>query len=206
MPGRDRRAAIAGLIVGLLLIAAGVLVWLAAPALDPDLYSRLRLPVEARVLPWVLRITELGGAVTMIPIGLVACAWLVRSRRTSRALWLFATVASGRILVELAKGLIARPRPPVAERLADVTSLSFPSSHSAGSMLTVVALCFALEARTRGWVLAIGFSLAIGATRVALGVHWASDVLAGWGCGLAWATACWLAAGERTQPRPNPRG
>jgi undecaprenyl-diphosphatase len=61
-------------------------------------------------------------------------------------------------------------------------------------MMTCVALCLVFDARRPAWIAAVLFALAIGLTRVALGVHWPSDVIAGWGFGLAWPMiwARWL--------------
>ena len=123
---------------------------------------------------------------------------LALRRRYALTLWLLATIATGRVLVELAKIGFDRPRPPSVDRLADVTSLSFPSSHAAGTVLTCAALCLALDA-SRAARLGCGiFAVAIGFTRILLGVHWPSDVLAGWGFGLFWAMLCarWLPSRE----------
>ena len=192
-PRRDINAR-AALGVGVLLIVLGLLVWAVGGGIDESLHRALHLGGSKTALGWMLRLTNLGGAAVMIPLGLIGCGLLLARRRFARALWVFAAIASGRIIVELTKIAVARPRPPSADRLADVTSLSFPSSHAAGAMLTCLALCFAFDARRPFWWMALLFAVAVGGTRVALGVHWPSDVAAGWGFGLAWATVCarWL--------------
>ena len=174
---------------GAALIAAGLALWLAMPAQDLALYRALHIGASARSLPWLVRLTDVGGAAIMIPFALLVSAWLAIRRHYPQAVWLLATITSGRIVIELAKALFARDRPAIADRLVSVTSASFPSSHSAGTMLTCVALCLALRARLPAWALAATFTCAIGFTRVALGVHWPSDVLAGWGIGLVWVAA-----------------
>jgi undecaprenyl-diphosphatase len=180
--------------MGVLLIALGLLGWAIGGSIDQSLHHLLHVRGDTVVLRAVLQLTNLGGASVMIPVALLACAWLAARRLTRLALWLFATIAFGRILVEFAKLGFARPRPPTADWLTDVTSLSFPSSHAAGAMLTCLALCFAFDARRPFWWIGLLFAVAVGGTRVALGVHWPSDVAAGWGFGLAWATICarWL--------------
>jgi undecaprenyl-diphosphatase len=194
MTGRRDISARPALAAGVFLIMIGVLVWAVGGGIDLSLHRALHLGGSKAVLHWVLRLTNLGGAAVMIPLGLIGCGWLFARRRFARALWLFLAIGSGRIIVELAKIAVERPRPPSADRLADVTSLSFPSSHAAGAMLTCIALCFAFDARRPFWWIALLFAVAVGGTRVALGVHWPSDVAAGWGFGLAWATICarWL--------------
>jgi undecaprenyl-diphosphatase len=110
------------------------------------------------------------------------------------AVWLFATIGSGRIIVELIKIALHRPRPLPVDRLVLVDSASFPSSHSAGAMLTGVALVMAFGRGPRWLGAAIGFAMAVGWSRIALGVHWPSDVLAGWGFGLLWVGGARLLA------------
>jgi membrane-associated phospholipid phosphatase len=193
MIGFTRPPHAAALAIGLALIGVGTLIWQLDPALDMRLHVLFLLDRHSPNLFWVLRLTDIGGGAALIPLALAGCAWLVARGQAPRAAWLFAVVASGRVLVEGAKELIGRVRPPVADQLATATTLSFPSSHSAGSMLTCVALCLAFGSGPTAWVVAVGYGLLVGSTRLLLGVHWASDVLAGWGFGLAWACV-WSAA------------
>lgn len=90
---------------------------------------------------------------------------------------------------------------PKRPRAVEVMNPSFPSGHamlSAVVFLTIGVLSahFAQRKRVKVYVMAAAISVAllIGLTRVYLGVHWPSDVLAGWSLGAAWALACWLAA------------
>ena len=187
--------------MGVLLIALGLLGWAIGGSIDQSLHHLLHVRGDTVVLRAVLQLTNLGGSAVMIPVALLACAWLATRRQTRLALWLFATIAFGRILVEFAKLGFARPRPPTADWLTDVTSLSFPSSHAAGATMSCVALCLVFAARRSYWIAALLFALSIGVTRVALGVHWPSDVLAGWGFGLAWPMLCarWLPQDRATE-------
>lgn len=133
--------------------------------------------------------TRAGSLPIVAPIILGATIWLWRRHRAARALWLVVTVVAGRVAVELLKHLVHRPRPPIADRLAVEGSYSFPSAHSAGTMIAGLALVTALGLG-RGWLFAaLLFAGAIGWSRVALAVHWPSDVLAGWGFGLLWIAA-----------------
>ncbi|MBU1463347.1 MAG: phosphatase PAP2 family protein, partial [Alphaproteobacteria bacterium] len=88
-----------------------------------------------------------------------------------------------------------RPRPDLVEQLVSVQTPSFPSGHAAGNMMMFGAL--AMLARRRGGYGAAGMMIAlIGISRVWLGVHWPSDVTAGWIEGLGWLALCrvWLPA------------
>jgi undecaprenyl-diphosphatase len=108
----------------------------------------------------------------------------------------------GGLLLSLAlKTGFHRPRPDLVSRGAMIYTSSFPSGHSMLSAvvyLTGGALLAVVHAARRVRVYLIGCSilatLLVGISRVYLGVHWPSDVLAGWAAGAAWAAACWLMA------------
>jgi len=185
------------LIAGALLSTLGLLLWVAAP-IDCAIHHAVLLARHGWAVRQALWFTSLGGLLVMGPIALLVAGWLFWRRRRAEALWLILTIASGRLVVEGVKLLVQRPRPPIADRLELVTSWSFPSSHSAGTMMTCAALAL-LWGRPAGWIAALIAAGAIGWSRVALGVHWPSDVLAGWGFGLLW-----VGAASRWLPHQNP--
>lgn len=182
------------LVAGALLTLLGLLLW-ATPPIDLAIHHAALLARQGWVVRQALWFTSLGGLLVMGPVALAVAAWLAWRGRGREALWLVLTVASGRLLVEGVKLIVQRPRPPIADRLELVTSWSFPSSHSAGTMMTCAALVM-LWGRPAGWTGALLAAGAIGWSRAALGVHWPSDVLAGWGFGLLWvgAAAHWRPA------------
>lgn len=95
--------------------------------------------------------------------------------------------------VELTKLVVERSRPDVIPYTVSVTSFSFPSGHAANSMITFLSLAFILtpqEYRRRSVMGAVAASVVVGATRPMLGVHWPSDVMAGWAFGILWVTIC----------------
>ena len=128
-----------------------------------------------------------------------ALAFLMHGRRR-HALVLVATVLLADVSSEVLKHIYDRPRPDLVPHGSYVYSSSFPSGHStmsAATFLTLAMLIASLEPQ-RGvkvmvYVLAMALMLAIGFSRVYLGVHWPSDVLAGWCLGAAWALAAWTA-------------
>ena len=189
----DRRLLIAGGILVLL----GLLLWAAGPV-DLAIHHAMLLARQGWAVRQALWFTSLGGLLVMGPVALVVAGWLFWHRRGREALWLVLTIASGRLVVEGVKLLVQRPRPPIADRLELVTSWSFPSSHSAGTMMTCAALAM-LWGRPAGWIAALLVAGAIGWSRVALGVHWPSDVLAGWGFGLLW-----VGVAARWRPTKSP--
>ena len=117
-------------------------------------------------------------------------------------MWLVAIAAGGGgFLSTVMKQLFGRDRPDVVPHLVAVTSSSFPSGHSmlaAIVYLTLGALLarFAARRRTRVYLLTVALfvTFVVGSSRVYLGVHYPTDVLAGWCIGSAWALTCWVAA------------
>ena len=136
-------------------------------------------------------------------------AFLIHGRKR-HALVLAGTVILAEISSDLAKTLYARPRPDLVPHGTYVYSASFPSGHStlsAATYLTLAVLIASLEpnrgTKAMVFVLAAAMVLAIGFSRVYLGVHWPSDVLAGWSLGAAWALAGWSVL-RRIVRRPLP--
>lgn len=142
----------------------------------------------------------MGEPTVLIGAGVVVAAWLFY-RGHRRLPWvLIAIVALGRGLSELQKYWIARARPDVEPHLVVVKTSSFPSGHATSSMIFFLTLALVLAAGTRWrWPAAIGavlLSLAIGTSRVMLGVHWPSDVIGGWAFGILWVLLTLRLAGR----------
>ncbi len=134
-------------------------------------------------------LTEAGGSAVLIPVSFAGALLLFVVRRDWRAPILFLAITlSGRLLVELQKDWLHRLRPDANEHLVNVQSYAFPSGHSANSLMVWVGLALLLPTRRRGPALAAAamLVLAVGASRVMLGVHWPSDVIGGWSFGLFW--------------------
>ena len=140
----------------------------------------------------LILVTQLGGAPVLLTLAALA-AVVTAMRRRAAGIALVLTVLGGRLLVEVMKLAVDRPRPAFDEHPVTVFSQSFPSGHAGNSMITYGAIAlFALPARwrTAGLIAAVTLSLAIGMTRPALGVHWPSDVLGGWCLGILWLLVC----------------
>lgn len=143
--------------------------------------------------------TAFGSTTVLAVVTASAVGFLLALRRVRAALFLAFTIVAGQALCSLLKLVVARSRPEVVPHLADVWTQSFPSSHammSAVVYLTLAALA-ARYLRARGAkillvVLAVVMTLLVGLSRLYLGVHYPSDVLAGWCAGLAWALLCWV--------------
>jgi len=146
-------------------------------------------------------ITSLGSSVVLVLITTATVIYFLLIRRPGTALLFFVAVAGGQVLSSLLKLGIDRPRPELVSHLVDETSLSFPSGHAMLSAVTYLTLG-TLAARvlhgraTKVYVLSLAVltTVLVGVSRIYLGVHWPSDVLAGWCAGFAWAMLCWLVA------------
>jgi len=146
-------------------------------------------------------VTALGSTVVLMLITTATIIYLLLIRRPSTALFVLAAVASGQALSTLLKHEVDRPRPDLVSHLVNETSLSFTSGHAMLSTVTYLTLGslaarFLPDRRTKIFVfsLAVLITVLVGTSRVYLGVHWPSDVLAGWCAGFAWDMLCWLAA------------
>ena len=145
-------------------------------------------------------VTALGGVTVMTMVTIVAVLAFLMHRRRWHAGIMAATVLLAFVSSEGLKMVYSRPRPDLVPHGSFVYSGSFPSGHStlsAATFLTLAMLIASLEP-SRGtkrmvFILAGMLVLGIGFSRVYLGVHWPSDVLAGWSLGAAWALAAWMA-------------
>jgi undecaprenyl-diphosphatase len=145
--------------------------------------------------------TALGGVGVLGLLTLTSAGYLWLQKLRGVALFVLAAIGGGLLLSLALKSGFDRPRPELVSYGAMVYTSSFPSGHSMLSAvvyLTGGALLGALHGARRLRIYLIGCSvlatLLVGVSRVYLGVHWPSDVLAGWAAGAAWASACWLVA------------
>jgi undecaprenyl-diphosphatase len=146
-------------------------------------------------------ITSMGSAVVLILMTLLILGYLWISGRVRIAAMIAVATAGGQALNLALKTGFARERPDVAMRLVEVSSTSFPSGHAMASSifyLTIGVLLARTATRRREKTYFVGSAMLItfliGFSRVYLGVHYPTDVLAGWSAGTAWAIACWFVA------------
>lgn len=145
--------------------------------------------------------SRFGSTPSLIVIALAAGAWLAWRGRKADSLLVVAGSAGALALGPVLKAIVERPRPALSDHVVFVHSWSYPSGHSLNSM-AVLGLLTVLAVRERPGVprrtlLAVlgGFLVVVvGFSRVYLGVHWPSDVLAGWLIGILWLTVCFTVA------------
>lgn len=173
--------------------------------LDRRLLLALRVPgdVEDPLGPsWFEEMmrdfTALGGVGVLTLFTLAAVGYLLLTGRRRLAASVTAMVVGGVLISSLIKAGIDRPRPDLVTHGSHVSSASFPSGHSmlsATVYLTLAALLVRVRAvaAVKGYVVTVAVLLTVlvGVSRVYLGVHWPTDVLAGWTIGAAWAVLVW---------------
>jgi undecaprenyl-diphosphatase len=157
-------------------------------------------------------VTALGSVtvVTLLTIGAAGHLRLTRGREP--ALLLLVSVAGGVLLSHGLKFAFERQRPDLVPHATEVFTASFPSGHAMTSATAYLALGALLaeshpRRRVGAWLLgvAVVVTALVGVSRVHLGVHWPTDVLAGWAAGLAWASLCWLLARRLRRARADRR-
>lgn len=221
-----------GLLVGLSIIAgllfgfvelAGEVMEGETSAFDKRLLLALRDPLNPDQPggPWWLArvardITSLGSTTILTLVTVATLGFLLLLHKRAAALLVLVSIGGGGALSAGLKMLFDRARPDLVPHGDQVISASFPSGHamqSAVVYLTLGALLaqFVEGRRTKAYLLAwaMVLTLVIGSSRVYLGVHWPTDVLAGWSVGAAWAALCWILAewlqrrGTVEQDRPE---
>jgi undecaprenyl-diphosphatase len=212
--------AIGGHELGMLLAMAGILLgvwlfWFIASAvvdggtgeIDKRILLSFRRPGDlAPIGPPVVQdiardITALGGATILTLITAFTGGFLTLGGRTRLGLFIYGAVGSGLVASTILKDLFHRARPDIVPHESYVFTSSFPSGHSmlsAVAYLTLGALLARSQPRKRlrAYLLitAALVTFLVGVSRVYLGVHWPTDVLAGWTAGITWATFWWLIA------------
>jgi undecaprenyl-diphosphatase len=176
--------------------------------LDHQVLLALRTAGDASnpIGPWWVQeaaadLTSLGGISVLSLFTLLAVSYLLLQRHRGAALRLVLGLIGAVGLSEGLKAVFERERPPVAYQAVETLNASFPSGHALLSTVFYLSLGTLVaqglkRRREKAWVLgsAVALALIVGLTRVYLGAHWLSDVLAGWCVGAAWAMSLWLAA------------
>jgi undecaprenyl-diphosphatase len=175
-------------------------------AFDEWLLLSLRTPGDPavpigpkRVQELMRDITALGSTGVLTIMVLSVVGFLAMTRKSHAAILVLVSVVGGTLLSQTMKFTFARPRPDLVPHGAEVYTASFPSGHSMMSAVAYLTLG-ALLARTQPdhgvkvyiMTIAVTLTLMVGISRVYLGVHWPTDVLAGWSLGGVWALLCWL--------------
>ncbi len=144
-------------------------------------------------------VTTLGGGPVITLVTIIVVGYLLMMKDYRSVFMVLIAIVGGSLLVGGLKMAFGRPRPEVVPHLLTETSLSFPSGHSAMAAIvymSLAALLTPIQSRRRARVyivvVALVLTLIIGISRLLLGVHYPTDVLAGWAVGIAWGAMCYL--------------
>jgi undecaprenyl-diphosphatase len=186
----------------------GVTYWAVASgvtqSLDESVIVALRIPghpEDPRGKPWMEHlardITSFGAATPLVILTFALGCFCFMVNRRADGVQLVVTVVTGMGFYTLVKYAVGRPRPELVSHLVYSTTSSFPSGHAMASALFYLTLTSIGLGRTAhgmgrlyAWLCVILWIAAIGFSRVYLGVHWPTDVIAGWAAGTAWFLAC----------------
>lgn len=145
--------------------------------------------------------TALGGTGVLVMLTLFAGGFLWMQGKRRSMIMIFAAVGGGFAMSQLLKFGFDRPRPDLVPHGSIVYTASFPSGHSMMSAVTYLTLAILVARvqerhRVRIYLITIAcfLTVLVGVSRVYLGVHWPTDVLAGWTAGAAWAVGWWMLA------------
>ena len=171
--------------------------------------------------PWLEEtmrdITGLGSVFTVVFVTAAVALFLALDGHRRIAAFVVGAIGGGELVSTVLKLFYHRPRPDLVPHGMEVFTASFPSGHAMMSAIAYLTLAILLarvhrNRRVKALVMVLGVSitLLVGVSRIYLGVHWPSDVLAGWCVGAAWAALCWFIAlqlqqrGEVEAPDPAP--
>jgi undecaprenyl-diphosphatase len=160
--------------------------------------ENLSVPIGPKWMPQAAKdVTSLGSGTNLtIATGILA-GFLCLNRRFRATGFLLGSVGSGLLLCQSLKGFFARRRPTVVPHLAHFDPASFPSGHSMGAALVYLTSGSIVSRQVTGPLaktyflsMAVALAVLVGVSRVYLGVHYPSDVLAGWAAGSLWSSVC----------------
>lgn len=202
-------AAGAAVIAGtwLFVILAGLVIGGGTQSLDERVMLSLRHADDLKVPigpPWLLDaamdMTAVGGGLILTSLSLVIAGYIALQKRWGALILLVLASSGGAVLNAALKAWVVRHRPTIVPALVPALSSSFPSGHAMSSAAIYLSLAVLLAGltqsrRDRVYILAVALATTflVGLSRIYLGVHYPSDVLAGWTAGVVWALVCWLA-------------
>ena len=164
--------------------------------------GHLETPLGPHWLQGAVRdVTALGSATVLGLVALAVAGFFIIRRQFHALGALLGAIGGGTLLSWGLKDWISRPRPQVVPHLVEISGASFPSGHSLLSAVVYLTLgaflarlVEPLKLRIYVIIVAFTFTFLVGLSRMYLGVHYPTDVLAGWTVGLLWAVLCWVGA------------
>jgi membrane-associated phospholipid phosphatase len=183
-------------------VILGVVAWLCTEVWEKEAFSfdrsfllwlhQFANPQLDRVM---LFFTSLGNPPTAVTIFLMTISWLLLKRRSADGMRFTIACAGGVVINQEMKLFFAKPRPELWPRLVTDLTFSFPSGHAVGSIVVYgfIAYILAKELQQyKAYIYAIASTIiiSIGLSRLYLGMHYPTDIIAGYGVGILWLTTC----------------
>jgi undecaprenyl-diphosphatase len=150
--------------------------------------------------------TRLGYLWGVVPLDLIVLLSLALSRRFRDGLFFGIAISGSAVLNIVAKNYFARMRPDLWLSLTPETTYSFPSGHAMGSAtlgMALIILCWPTRWRWPITLASLAFVWLVGVSRVYLGVHYPSDILAGWSAAIAWVFGMYILVSRKAPPSPS---
>ena len=194
---RRRAVLVGGLVGGMAFLALMALVTQKfGPLAELDRTAVAEMHTFALANQWFVTmmkvVSTVGSPMVYAAVAALLAAWLVLRRRKRAAAFVLVAVGVGLVIAPIAKRFVGRPRPAVDSAVSHAGGYSFPSGHAVDVtvvLLVLLVLCLphlAPRARTWATVAVVAMALLMGLARVGLGVHYPSDVAAGYALGVAW--------------------
>jgi membrane-associated phospholipid phosphatase len=204
--------------IGTVGLAASLVILLGLSWLGQEVWEKEAFGFDTTVLLWIhqwanpgldavmLKITALGNPEFVVPLVVLIVGWLWWKHRRLEAKMVAIACLGASILNQELKLFFAKPRPELWTRLITENTFSFPSGHALGSLVLYGLLAYILAVqfpKFSRWIYcgAVGFITAIGLSRLYLGVHWPTDILAGYAVGFLWLMICITMLRLRIQTR-----
>lgn len=154
--------------------------------LDQKLSNILLSDHDSTFIYWNKLISKSGSFAIVLPLSLLFIVWLWICQSHQDAVWMFTVLISARLVFLLMKNIIVRTRPTFPFTHIHATTASFPSGHAVNGLMFVLILLFFLQNYRSVYWISLIWVVLVGWSRLALGAHWLSDILAGWGCAMMW--------------------
>jgi membrane-associated phospholipid phosphatase len=172
---------------------------------DAPVLNMLHVMATPTLDRFFVLMTQLGYLWGVVPLDLIVLLSLALRRRFREGLFFGIAIAGSAVLNVVAKNHFARMRPDLWLSLTPETTYSFPSGHAMGSAtlgMALIILCWWTRWRWPVTVVSVAFVLVVGVSRVYLGVHYPSDILAGWSAAIAWVFGISVLVDRKAPPPP----
>ncbi len=172
-------------LIGFIFLLFAVFLFLCTD-LDQKLNGVFLSDHDSSLIYWNRLVSKSGSFAVVLPLSLIFILWVWIYRSHRDAVWLFVILISARLVFLLMKNIIVRARPAFPFSHIHATTASFPSGHAVNGLMFVLIILYCLRNYSLVCWISLIWVFLVGWSRLALGAHWISDILAGWGCAIMW--------------------